>query len=292
MAVRNRDRHKWGSKEYKPKAYYTSNESKKKPLYQYNERAIQEKEVAKAIDYQNYMADVDYQNHCKAYYFKDDAKYKNKPKTLSEKMGHVEGPKYKYKRIRRHAKETPEYTTWAVVKYQTPFNKYKRPNLNDELDYVIKEGKENMKYRQEALEAPGHWPDLHNLEVNRTTFRLPTYRNFVDEVKTFVPYTFPPNAMDQQLHHIDSNIWVPSSEFTTPRGSYNDWANAQLKEYRKKYHGLTVVDPFAHYPEYTWENEGFDLKKMNDPFPPIWPEKHMEFNADVMREHFAASVSP
>uniref|UniRef100_A0A8D9BQ80 Uncharacterized protein n=1 Tax=Cacopsylla melanoneura TaxID=428564 RepID=A0A8D9BQ80_9HEMI len=291
IGARNRDRFKLDSKECKARAYYTSNESKKKPIYQYNERAIQEKEIEKAIDYQNYNADIDYQMKCKAYYFKDGAKYKNKPKTLSEKMGHKEGPKYKFKRMKRHAaKETPKYTTWAVVHYSKPYSVYSRPNLTLELDKMIKAGIDNMKYRQEALEAPGHWPDAHLLEENRTTFRLPTYRNFVDEVKTFVPYTFPTNAMDQQLYDIDSNIWIPSEEFTTPRGSYNDWINAQLKEFRKKYKGLTVQDPFAHYPEYTWENIGFDLKKMNDPFPPIWPEKHVQFNADVMKEHFAASV--
>uniref|UniRef100_A0A8D9BQB4 Uncharacterized protein n=1 Tax=Cacopsylla melanoneura TaxID=428564 RepID=A0A8D9BQB4_9HEMI len=290
IGARNRDRFKLDSKECKARAYYTSNESKKKPIYQYNERAIQEKEIEKAIDYQNYNADIDYQMKCKAYYFKDGAKYKNKPKTLSEKMGHKEGPKYKFKRMKRHAEETPKYTTWAVVHYSKPYSVYSRPNLTLELDKMIKAGIDNMKYRQEALEAPGHWPDAHLLEENRTTFRLPTYRNFVEEVKTFVPYTFPTNAMDQQLYDIDSNIWIPSEEFTTPRGSYNDWINAHLKEFRKKYKGLTVQDPFAHYPEYTWENIGFDLKKMNDPFPPIWPEKHVQFNADVMKEHFAASV--
>jgi hypothetical protein len=37
------------------------------------------------------------------FYFKDPAKYKNKPKTLSEKMGRDEGPKYKFRRMRREA---------------------------------------------------------------------------------------------------------------------------------------------------------------------------------------------
>ncbi|KAI5692851.1 hypothetical protein M8J75_002326 [Diaphorina citri] len=287
LAVKNRNHGKWFSHETKPRAYYTSNESKKYALYKYNERALLEKERAKKIDYDNYMADVDYRNKPRAYYFKDPAKYKNKPKTLSEKMGRDEGPKYKFRRMRREAAK-PEATTWAVVHY-TRFNKSLTYNFSQEIIEQVEEHRENMKLRQVALEATGKYSLAHELG-SRTKFRLPTWRNFVDEMTTFQPYTFKkdPIEFDPRLINEESGANIPSSEVTTPR-NYKQWIMEQLIRYRQQYRGLTEKEPFAHYPEYTWENVGFELAKLEDPFPPIWPRKAVEYNVDVMKAHFAAT---